>query len=63
MSSVAKYLDVTLDYVLYDLSYQNLQLYLHAAPSYESEGKTCKGKTDEVKDAKDLTLQDMQSFY
>lgn len=58
MSSVAKYLGVTLDYVLYDLSYQNLQLYLHAAPSYES-----KGKTNEVKDAKDLTLQDMQSFY
>jgi hypothetical protein len=55
---VAKYLGVTLDYVLYDLSYQNLQLYLHAAPSYES-----KGKTNEVKDAKDLTLQDMQSFY
>nr|DAK42390.1 MAG TPA: hypothetical protein [Caudoviricetes sp.] len=58
MSSVAKYLGVTLDYVLYDLSYQNLLLYLHAAPSYES-----KGKVDEIKDAKDLTLQDMQSFY
>lgn len=58
MSSVAKYLGVTLDYVLYDLSYQNLLLYLHAAPSSES-----KGKTDEAKDAKDLTLQDMQSFY
>lgn len=58
MSSVAKYLGVTLDYVLYDLSYQNLLLYLHAAPSYES-----KGKADEVKDAKELTLQDMQSFY
>jgi hypothetical protein len=55
---VAKYLGVTLDYVLYDLSYQNLLLYLHAAPSYES-----KGKVDEIKDAKDLTLQDMQSFY
>ena len=55
---MAKYLGVTLDYVLYDLSYQNLLLYLHAAPSYES-----KGKTNEVKDAKDLTLQDMQSFY
>nr|DAJ31194.1 MAG TPA: hypothetical protein [Caudoviricetes sp.] len=58
MSSVAKYLGVTLDYVLYDLSYQNLLLYLHAAPSYEG-----KGKTNEAKDAKDLTLQDMQSFY
>lgn len=55
---MAKYLGATLDYVLYDLSYQNLQLYLHAAPSYEG-----KGKTNEVKDAKDLTLQDMQSFY
>lgn len=58
MSSVSKYLGATLDYVLYDLSYQNLLLYLHAAPSYEG-----KGKTNEVKDAKDLTLQDMQSFY
>ena len=58
MSSVAKYLGVTLDYVLYDLSYQNVLLYRHAAPSYES-----KGKADEVKDAKELTLQDMQSFY
>nr|DAK00327.1 MAG TPA: hypothetical protein [Caudoviricetes sp.] len=63
MSSVAKYLGVTLDYVLYDISYQNLLLYLHAAPSYESKGKTGKGKADEVKDAKELTLQDMQSFY
>lgn len=58
MSSVSKYLGATLDYVLYDLSYQNLLLYLHAAPSYES-----KGKADEVKAAKELTLQDMQSFY
>lgn len=58
MSSVAKYLGVPLDYILYDLSYQNFLLYLHAAPSYES-----KGKANEAKDAKDLTLQDMQSFY
>ena len=62
MSSVAKYLGVTLDYILYDLSYQNLLLYLHAAPSDKKQGDT-PSKSDEVKNAKDLTIQDMQSFY
>lgn len=55
---MAKYLGVSLDYILYDLSYQNLVLYLHAAPSYDSHSKG-----EEVKDAKELTLQDMQGFY
>lgn len=52
VAGTAKALEISLDYVLHDLSYANLLLYNHSLPTYrkpEKEDTTGKPDTDVVR--------------
>lgn len=48
---VCKNLNVPPDYVLHEMTYQNVMLYSHATPSYKSEKKEKGREWDESLDA------------
>lgn len=49
IGGVAKSYNLTIDYVLYELSYTNLIMYSAVLPSYNSDKKKPKGTKEEKK--------------
>ena len=58
ISGIVKAFNLTIDYVLYDLSYVNLMLYGASLPSYKGpKGKNREGQNNKVINGDDPTKQ------